>query len=333
MLEPSQEATPNRKLIRARKERHWSQEDAATAINVDRKTYNRWERGLTFPQPKQLDAACKAFGMFAEELGFDTELEFAIAESRQSLGAASSGVQAHPLATNGIVTPTGASKLALLQDIIDRNFIGDITEDFLSSDIKTMNFRDEWQYVVNHLVAEENMCLRAMVFDVELTRWWNTIAGQIYMMTNMNLLKKQVPIKRIFILNSIDSRLRMNTLINAYVHHKLGINVKICNLPNFQALIPFKPDMFSVHDKHFITLYYFSGEKPIANLLLDYRYIAEFTSFYDEIFADDRLCMDIETVLAKSHCSESFWASVKMQQDMLSSLEKASSVTDLAKRQ
>lgn len=323
---------PNLKLIRARKERHWSQEQAATAIDVDRKTYNRWERGLSFPRPSLLDAACKAYGMAANELGFDISLEALIAEGQRSLVAASSGSQAHLLTMSEISTPANSSKLALLQEIIDRNFTGGITEDFLSSNIKTMNFRDEWQYVVNSLVAEENMCLRAMVFDIELTRWWNTIAGQVYMMTNMALLQRKIPVKRIFILNSIDARLRMNTLINAYVHHKLGIHVKVCSVPNFQALIPFKPDMFSVHDNLFVTLYYFSSAQPIANLLLEDRHIAEFISFYDEIFADDRLCVDVEEMLAKSHCPESFWASVKMQQDMLRSLEKVSSVTELAKR-
>lgn len=324
---------PNCKLQIARHQRHWSQEQAAAAIGIDRKTYNRWERGLNFPQPKLLDAACKAFGMSAATLGFDSLLETSIVESQQSLAVGSSRGHPHLPATNGVSAPVNASKLMLLQEIIDRNFIGDIIDDFLSSNIKTMDFRDEWQFVVNNLVAEEKTCLRAMVFDVELTRWWNTIAGQVYMMTNMDLLRRRVSIKRIFILKSIDARLRMNTLINAYVHHKLGIDVKVCNLPNFQESIPFKPDMFSVHDNLFVTLYYFSGEKHITNLLLDDKHISEFTSFYDEIFADDRLCMKIEAALNRYHCPESFWASVKMQLEMLRGLEKVSSVTELARRQ
>jgi transcriptional regulator with XRE-family HTH domain len=323
---------PNLKLRNARVQRHWSQEQAAAAIGIDRKTYNRWERGLCFPQPKLLDAACKAFGTPAEALGFDSLLEASSAEYRQNLVIAGSGGRSHFL-TNGETAPATASTLMLLQDIIDRNFIGDFTEDFLVSNIKTMNFREEWQFIVNNVVAEEKVCLRAMVFDVELTRWWNTIAGQMYMMTNMDLLKRKIPIKRIFILHSIDARLRMNTLINAYVHHKLGIEVKVSNLPNFQESIPFKPDMFSVHDNLFVTLYYFSGEKHIANLLLDDKHISEFTSFYDEIFADDRLCMDIEPVLKRYHCPESFWSSVKMQMEMLRSLEKVSCVTELVKKQ
>jgi transcriptional regulator with XRE-family HTH domain len=324
---------PNLKLQAARKQRHWSQEQAAAAIGVDRKTYNRWERGLSFPQPKLLDAACKVFGMSAATLGFDSVLEASVAEIQQSLAVAGSKDQSHLSAINGLFTPAHASKLILLQDIIDRNFTGDFTEDFLSSNIKTMNFREEWQFIVNNIVSEEKKCLRAMVFDVELTRWWNTIAGQMYMMTNIDLLRRKVPIKRIFILNSIDARLRMNTLINAYVHHKLGIEVKVSNLPNFQESIPFKPDMFSVHDDFLVTLYYFSGEKHITNLLLDDKHISEFTSFYDEIFTDDRLCVGIETILKRYHCPESFWASVQMQMEMLKSLERVGSVTELVKKQ
>ncbi len=312
---------PNQKLQIARRERHWSQEQAAAIINIDRKTYIRWERGQSFPQPKLLDAACKAFGMSAAALGFNGGLESAITDDQAGLHT-----------QNGLAAPSHMSKLTLLQDIIDRNFARNITDDFLSANIKTMGFRDEWQFVVNNLVAEEKTGLRAMVFDVELTRWCNPIAGQVYMMTNMDLLRRKVPVKRIFILNSIDARLRMNTLMNAYVHHKLGIDVKICNLPNFQESIPFKPDMFSVHDNLFVTLYYFSGEKSIANLLLDDAHILEFLSFYDEIFADDRLCMSIDTALARYHCSESFWSSIKMQLDMLKALEKVGSVTELARK-
>src|SRR5579883_1890231 len=121
---------PNLKLQAARKQRHWSQEDAAAAIGIDRKTFNRWERGLSFPQPKLLDAACKVFGMSAAALGFDSLLEASVAEIQQSLAVAGSKGQPHSPAINGLFTPAHASKLMLLQDIIDRNFTGDFTEDF-----------------------------------------------------------------------------------------------------------------------------------------------------------------------------------------------------------
>lgn len=62
---------PNRKLQSAREQRHWSQEQAAEAIGVDRKTYIRWEQGQSFPQPRLLDLACKAFEMSAASLGFE----------------------------------------------------------------------------------------------------------------------------------------------------------------------------------------------------------------------------------------------------------------------
>jgi transcriptional regulator with XRE-family HTH domain/tetratricopeptide (TPR) repeat protein len=63
---------PNEKLRTARLQRHWSQERAAANIGIDRKTYVRWEQGQHTPQPGTLEMACKAFGMTAEELGFDT---------------------------------------------------------------------------------------------------------------------------------------------------------------------------------------------------------------------------------------------------------------------
>ncbi len=64
----------NEKLLAARKQKRWSQERAAAEIQIDRKTYIRWEQGQHTPQPGTLDLVCKAFGMSAEELGFATDL-------------------------------------------------------------------------------------------------------------------------------------------------------------------------------------------------------------------------------------------------------------------
>lgn len=61
---------PNEKLRIERIRRRWSQDQAAAAIGVERKTYIRWERGLNFPQPGTLELACQAFGLSAVELGF-----------------------------------------------------------------------------------------------------------------------------------------------------------------------------------------------------------------------------------------------------------------------
>jgi len=119
--------------------------------------------------------------------------------------------------------------------------------------------------------------------------------------------------------------------MNAYLHYKLGIDVRVCTVTGFQNTIPFKPDMFSVHDNLFVALYYFSFEKPITNLLLEDKYISEFSSFYDELFQDDRLCTNIESLLARSNFGESFFASIQTQLNLLQRLDRIGSVTDLAR--
>ena len=96
-----------------------------------------------------------------------------------------------------------------------------------------------------------------------------------------------------------------NALLNAYANHKIGIDVKVCTVTGFQNTAShLRPNMFSVHDNLFVTLYYFYPAKPLTNLLLEDKHIAEFGSFYDELFRDDRLCTDIETVLADADCGE-----------------------------
>ncbi len=314
----------NEKLHQARIDRRWSAKEAAQRIGVSYATYARWEQGTQTPYDTSLMDACKVFDLPPESLGFGQE-----ASNNTGAGLLTSQYTS----SDSLIPLSQTSNRELLEEMVDRNFPQGVMYSLLSSNIKTMNFRDEWQYIVNNLVAETKTGLRAMVFDIELTRWWNSIAGQVYMMTNMELLKRRVPVKRIFILGSFDARIRMNALLNAYVHHKIGIEVKVCTVIGFQNSIPFTPDMFSVHDNLFVTLYYFSPAKPLTNLLLEDKHIAEFGSFYDELFRDDRLCTDIESVLAHTNCGESFWASTKMQLDLLQRLDKVESIVELARNQ
>ncbi len=224
------------------------------------------------------------------------------------------------------------SKLELLKTIAKKHFgSGYLTENVLSSNIKSMSFREEWQYIVNQLVSETEKQLRAMVFDKELKKWWNTIAGQIYMMTNLDLLKRGIEIRRIFILSSLDMRIRKNALLNAYIHYKLGINVKVCTVDCLDQELPFKADMFSAHDNVFVALYFFSLENPITNIVTEYKYIADFISFYDDFFYDDRLCSDIIPLLKRYKPDESFLSDAKSQLLMLKKMGKSTSIMNWIK--
>jgi DNA-binding XRE family transcriptional regulator/tetratricopeptide (TPR) repeat protein len=60
----------NEKLIKAREERNWTQEDAAEKICVSRVTYARWEEQGIIPRPWAINEASKAFKMTPEQLGF-----------------------------------------------------------------------------------------------------------------------------------------------------------------------------------------------------------------------------------------------------------------------
>lgn len=61
----------NEKLIAARKNKNWSQGKACNEVGVDLRTYQRWERGETTPQPFYRDKLCKVFGMSLEHLGYN----------------------------------------------------------------------------------------------------------------------------------------------------------------------------------------------------------------------------------------------------------------------
>lgn len=64
------EKRKNTMLIRARRTRIWSQQEAANNVGVDKKTYSNWEKGQ-IPQPKYMRMLCEAFEVSPEELGYE----------------------------------------------------------------------------------------------------------------------------------------------------------------------------------------------------------------------------------------------------------------------
>ena len=60
----------NEKLIAARDDREWTQEEAAERVGVDRVTYARWEEKGVIPRRSNIIDACKAFKMTPQQLGF-----------------------------------------------------------------------------------------------------------------------------------------------------------------------------------------------------------------------------------------------------------------------
>ncbi len=62
---------PNTNLREARRQRAWTQAQAAELIGVERKAYIRWENGQSRPQPGIREKIKEVFGKTLEELGFN----------------------------------------------------------------------------------------------------------------------------------------------------------------------------------------------------------------------------------------------------------------------
>ena len=58
-----------RSLVRLRAKKHWSLQHAATLLEVDASTLNRWEHGKTFPRGHNVEKLCAVYGCSEEELG------------------------------------------------------------------------------------------------------------------------------------------------------------------------------------------------------------------------------------------------------------------------
>lgn len=64
----------NEKLKAARVACNWTQFEVSMHLNIDFRTYGRWEQGEARPQLYNLQKLCELFGKSREELGFDITL-------------------------------------------------------------------------------------------------------------------------------------------------------------------------------------------------------------------------------------------------------------------
>ena len=69
MGEERRELVPNRQLVNARLEQHWSQRELAARLGTTFVNVSRWERGITFPGVYYRRLLCQLFGKSAAELG------------------------------------------------------------------------------------------------------------------------------------------------------------------------------------------------------------------------------------------------------------------------
>jgi transcriptional regulator with XRE-family HTH domain len=61
------------RLSAARHKKHWSLDEAAAQIGVERSTLRRWEKGKTTPQPMHLRKLCEVYGLTAQELDLEED--------------------------------------------------------------------------------------------------------------------------------------------------------------------------------------------------------------------------------------------------------------------
>ena len=74
MVKKATEATPNRLLRAARKERNWTQKEVADHIGAPQSfNVSRWEQGTAFPSTHYIQQLCLLFEKSAKELGLSAE--------------------------------------------------------------------------------------------------------------------------------------------------------------------------------------------------------------------------------------------------------------------
>jgi transcriptional regulator with XRE-family HTH domain len=70
MVKKAAQATPNRQLRAARKERGWTQQQVADRIGAPLSlNVSRWENGTAFPSAYYIERLCQLFGKSVRELG------------------------------------------------------------------------------------------------------------------------------------------------------------------------------------------------------------------------------------------------------------------------
>jgi DNA-binding winged helix-turn-helix (wHTH) protein len=291
----------------------------------------------------QISAIRKKIGFDAIETVTKVGYRFCLAlhwnDSRQALGGISSAHtnQSGPVKTasesvierqssSNSISSLGEAAAYRLSQLFKQHNSLCFTEKLLDTRIRSISFRDEWQFLVTRIIEDTRVCLRAMVIDRELARWWNSLAGRLYMSANLALLGSGRTIKRLFIIQSNDTRLAENALLTAYIHAELGIDVRLCYVEEVAHFMPQHADMLSVHDDLMGVLYYLKRDDPTANILVDTGFILDFISFYDEIFADDAISISVRQALLRHQPPRRFFDRASEELAFLHRLSTATSI-------
>ncbi len=290
---------------RGNRGKRWSQTSFGERLGRHRDTINNWVVGKTLPSEYDAKLCAKIFQLADGEYTRFLEL----------LGEADKHYNTFAVDSH---------QTQLVSGLARQYFNPKVVESFLSANIHTLHFRKEWQPLVNTLVVQTRDCMRAMVIDRELTRWWQNLAGRIYMLTNLSLLQREVVIRRIFLVNDRKPRVRLNALKTAKVHDRVGISSRIMMTSSLRGL-PKAADMFSIHDNEFAVFYLLDTrgvDFPKAHVVMDWVDIRESISYYDGIFHDPSICKPVDDVLASIDLPSYFMSEIEHEVALLNRLSK-----------
>lgn len=283
--------------------KRWSQTAFGARLGRHRDTINNWVVGKTLPSEYDTKLCAKIFQL--------TDVEYV--DFLELLDEADKDSSTY-------VVESDQSRL--VSSLARQYFNPRVVESFLSANIHTLHFRKEWQPLVNTLVVQTRDCMRAMVIDRELTRWWQNLAGRLYMLTNLSLIQREVVIRRIFLVNDRKPRVRLNALKTAKVHDRVGIKSRIMLTTSLKGL-PKAADMLSIHDSDFAVFYLLGAsgvDFPQAHVVMDWVDIQESIAYYDGIFNNPSICKPVDEVLSNIELPNHFMADVEHEVTLLNRL-------------
>jgi hypothetical protein len=150
-----------------------------------------------------------------------------------------------------------------LQRVIDslhiagrRRYVSDVLHDAGVNRIGTLH---DWYQIALPFYRDTRRVVRLMTLDSEIAIFWLTNRGGPYLAMNIELAKRGVDVRRIFVVD-FDLRRSNPLAFFAYLNYcaaqeQIGLNCRILPLDVFRESIQFECEIFCVQDRNNVMLY------------------------------------------------------------------------------
>lgn len=268
---------------------------AAACAHRDRIAWKRlilaFSGDLTAPQRDALSQLMEDFGIHEREVSIRSGPDFTPTLAKHPhIWQIAAAVPTRPetfFATAPSNVETADSKLQKVIDTLNvvgrRRYVSDVLHD---AGVNRIGALHDWYQIALPFYRNTRRVVRLMTFDSEIAIFWLTNRGGPYLEMNMDLAKRGVDVRRIFVVDFAlqhSNPLAFFTYLNyCAAQERVGLNCKVLPMDVFRESIQFDCEIFCVQDRNNVMLY--APHDLAVTFSRKPSFISEAIEAYDALF-------------------------------------------------